>query len=184
MKCQACGTEELDEREPLLGFAQIRCRCGVRRAPRILAAKLPPSTKPARAGNGYMKAGVFYGVCKSTSCGKEFQSSHPRQTCNADACRNWAKTRNEEMIARVCGCGAQYVTRAAHQSSFCSQRCRQAHNRKLDAERRPVGRLIKRPHTLQIYTCSTCAKTGQTRVDLPRIVCKPCYLAAWKRDRL
>ena len=145
MKCVTCGTEQFDEREPLLGFAQIRCRCGVRRAPRIPAAELPPMKKGARQGNGYIKAGVFYGVCKAPFCGQPFTAKHPRQTCNAAPCRRWAKTRNEKMIARVCGCGAPYVTRDAKRSEYCSDKCRQRAKNSRHSEVVRARRLLRAP---------------------------------------
>ena len=145
MKCATCGTEQFDEREPLLGFAQIRCRCGVRRAPRIPAAELPPSTKPKRAGNGYIKAGVFYGVCMAPPCGKPFTAVHPRQTCGNAACRRWAKTRSEKLIARVCGCGAPFVTRDAKRSDYCSDKCRQRAKNSRHSEVVRARRLSRAP---------------------------------------
>ena len=146
MKCASCGTEKFDEREPLLGFAQIRCHCGVRRAPRIRAVQLSLTTKRGviRGGNGYIKAGVFYGVCKAPLCGQSFTATHPRQTCNAAPCRRWAKTRNEQMVARVCGCGAPYVTSNATQD-YCSHTCRERAKNTRYADARRARRLKRAP---------------------------------------
>ncbi|CAB5229786.1 hypothetical protein UFOVP1558_23 [uncultured Caudovirales phage] len=144
VKCKRCGTDEQDEREPLHGFAQIRCRCGVRRAPRVKAVDLPPESPRARAGNGFSKDGIFYGTCKSPRCNySEFESIRPRQTCGATLCRTWANTRPENLTARVCRCGTSYTTSELHPNEYCGPTCLAAAKQRRDAAGRFARRLLR-----------------------------------------
>ena len=146
MKCPVCGQNEYDEREPLYGYAQIRCQCGVRMTPRVAASSLP--VKPKRAvngGNGFTKGGIFYGACKAPTCGASFESTHAKQTCGAPACTRWARTRTEKMIPRICGCGTAYTTRDALRSAYCGEGCRRRAKNKRDTAGKRARRLADTP---------------------------------------
>lgn len=149
MKCKTCNTNEYDEREPMYGHAQIRCKCGLRPTPRISAENLPQKPKRAvNGGNGFMKGGIFYGTCKAPSCGASFESTHTKQTCGAPACTRWAKTRTERMIPRICGCRAAYTTRYANPSIYCGEKCRRQAKNKRNAAGKKATTLAQRAQRL------------------------------------
>ena len=149
MKCATCGTDEYDEREPMYGYAQIRCKCGLRPTPRISPDSLPKkSQRLVNGGNGFMKGGIFYGTCRAASCGASFESAHPKQTCGAPACTRWAKNRTGEMIERTCYCGTRYLTRKAHQGHFCGKKCRRKLTNQRDAAKKKAKLLAQRTRRL------------------------------------
>ena len=150
MICPTCAQAEYDEREPLYGAAQIRCGCGLRAAPRTIAVPPPAPSKALRhGGNGHMKGGVFYGTCRSPSCGAAFESKHPKHTCGSPACIRWAKTRTGRMVQRTCACGTPYLTREAHQGDYCGDRCRQRGKNLREATKQRARRL-QRPEALPL----------------------------------
>ena len=149
MKCATCGTDEYDEREPVYGYAQIRCQCGLRPTPRISPDSLPKkSQRLVNGGNGFMKGGIFYGTCKAPFCNAAFQSPHPKQTCGARACHHWAKTRTEQMVERTCGCGTPYTTRSVHQSDYCGEKCRSRAKNQRDAAGKKAKLVAQRTRRL------------------------------------